>query len=674
MGKSRSSLFSFLFPWLSPWVIKFVLADGGIAVQFYRNDRLVKDWHLSRLHRVLPESLITWINENHIHIGPQPYPLIKQFWQSLLPLASKKLIIDASVLIELEEVNQPQDFALVWVLNCALERIEGHYEGIDHYLGMGWFQKGTKIWSMNNHLSAATDLPWKDLIMSIQQADFLLNSTIPGLQQYLPTRADFQLITNFDVRVIVPDARNGRLTLALQCNSPQFLPTVQVPQQVVDVLLANQAIIRFPHQALTPALIQLLQRGSSITIQGANVPLFIREQLPTMRHYHLISDEMAAKITQSNPIVSIATLQPTFTLLHRREDGIGKYIINATYQCNQHVLDISTFLAARQQNQRFAQQHATWFEWPSNSYDLANTIQQWLAIQVLRPEEVMGFDTKRVALLHDRPTAHTIQSSGTTPAERSQSFFAQLRHHGIPGGIFGEPQKLAAMFVSACENLLRDNRQARILWLAPSNKKGSVTRAVNGSTISSYVTVASPITLRDEPALVSHSWTLIIFQGLDILSSDGSYPVMMLSRLKWQWTLFSVTSRDAVSSSIMQVLHLPDQYREQFSTRYLFDPLKGSNDAVIGQRTINSNTTLTVSSIVPIDSLKSLNSPVMGQRTVSPGTAPTASPIVSKKDAAPLEQRVAVLKRYWNIFDEIHARQKAGMKPLWGLVEEFSPV
>jgi len=37
---------------------------------------------------------------------------------------------------------------------------------------------------------------------------------------------------------------------------------------------------------------------------------------------------------------------------------------------------------------------------------------------------------------------------------------------------------------------------------------------------------------------------------------------------------------------------------------------------------------------------------------------------------SPVEQRVAVLRRYWAAFDAIHARQAVGMTSLWGLVEE----
>ena len=37
---------------------------------------------------------------------------------------------------------------------------------------------------------------------------------------------------------------------------------------------------------------------------------------------------------------------------------------------------------------------------------------------------------------------------------------------------------------------------------------------------------------------------------------------------------------------------------------------------------------------------------------------------------SPIEQRVELFKRYWEPFDEIHARQAPGMKSLWGLVKE----
>jgi hypothetical protein len=60
-----------------------------------------------------------------------------------------------------------------------------------------------------------------------------------------------------------------------------------------------------------------------------------------------------------------------------------------------------------------------------------------------------------------------------------------------------------------------------------------VTRALNGSTINSYVTMASLVTLRDESALISRSWTLVIFQGLDHLLNESAQS-LMLSQLKWK--------------------------------------------------------------------------------------------------------------------------------------------
>lgn len=550
------------------------------------------------LRHVLPESLINWIDDHHISMGPQPYPLIKQLWQYLLPLASKKLIIDSSLLNELEEISQPQNFALVWRINSSLMCIEGVYEDADRYLGMGWFQKETKIWPLKKHPTNTLDTQLRNLILPIQQAKYLLHSLVPNLQQYLPTRIDFRLISNFALEVIVLDARYGGITLALECNYPQFLPTIQVPQQRIDVLFANQAIIQFPYQALTPVLIKLLQSGSSITIQGVGVPFFIHEQLPVMRHFYQISNDMEAKIIQFNPVVPIATLKPTLSLIHTYENGVGKYTIAATYQYQQQQLDISAFLTARRYNQRFVQQHAAWFEWPYDSHELANNIQHQQTMQVLRPVEIMGFDTQRTTHLSQQPNTHMMRPSGMTPIERSASIFKQLRYHGIPGGIVGEPKGMLTMFINACEYVLRDNRQAHILWLAPSNKKGSVTRAVHDTTSSSNVTVASFVTLRNEPALLTHPWTLVIFQGLDILLDDSPQS-RMLSHLKWQWALTSVTSVRTLSPFIMQILHLPERYFAQFCDQYLFN-LEGSfNSEVTGRIASGLNTYQPASPNVP---------------------------------------------------------------------------
>ena len=42
--------------------------------------------------------------------------------------------------------------------------------------------------------------------------------------------------------------------------------------------------------------------------------------------------------------------------------------------------------------------------------------------------------------------------------------------------------------------------------------------------------------------------------------------------------------------------------------------------------------------------------------------------------ASPVEQRVHVLKRFWNEFDALHARQAPGMPSLWGLVQDHAYV
>ncbi len=42
--------------------------------------------------------------------------------------------------------------------------------------------------------------------------------------------------------------------------------------------------------------------------------------------------------------------------------------------------------------------------------------------------------------------------------------------------------------------------------------------------------------------------------------------------------------------------------------------------------------------------------------------------------ASPVEQRVEALKQFWNEFDELHARQRSGMRSLWGLVQSSSYV
>ena len=39
--------------------------------------------------------------------------------------------------------------------------------------------------------------------------------------------------------------------------------------------------------------------------------------------------------------------------------------------------------------------------------------------------------------------------------------------------------------------------------------------------------------------------------------------------------------------------------------------------------------------------------------------------------SSPAQERVRVMKRYWEVFDRVHAQQRSGMPSLWGLVEEW---
>lgn len=403
MEKNHPSLLSSLFPWISPFVIKFVIAKGGIEVQLFRNGRRITRWRASKLRRVLPESLVKWIDENQITTGPRPHPLTRQLWQYLSPLASQKLLVDVSELTALQEASQPANFALIWEIDQTSAHIQGKYRGADNYLGLSWFQKGNMIWPLLRPFSQeiATrfeQLVAQDPVIPLPETEALLNTTLPALQPHFSVCADFQLITDFAVNVIVQNAQSGRLTLTLESNYPQLLPTLSIPQEKTDFFLAQQALIQFPHRALTPVLMHLLQgKGTPVSLQGENIPLFIREQLPTMRHCYQMSDDMAQKITQAHPIVPITTLQASFASPIRTvEHGIGKYSVAATYQHQNYTLNMNELLDAHKCKQRFINQYGIWFEWSADSHHLVQNIRQRLVPRVLQPAEVMGLDTRQL--------------------------------------------------------------------------------------------------------------------------------------------------------------------------------------------------------------------------------------------------------------------------------------
>lgn len=581
MEKTRSSPLSLVFPWLSALTITFVLVENGVEIQVFQHKRQLKNWRPAQLRRVLPQQLIQWLETYHVHTGPQPYPLIRQLLQHLAPLASKKLAVDSSVLAQLEETSQPSDFALLWSIDYASARIVGRYQGADRYLGMGWFQRGSKVWPLAHTVSPVLDELLKSRTWPVEQVDTLLDASIPDLRRFLPVSADFRLITDFAVQVVAADVQSEMLRLTVACTHPHVLPVHQVPQQPATVLLANRAVIRFSHQGLTLAAGYLLEHGPSLTLQGTALAHFISDQLPTLRHFSQISEDLATTLVQAYPIVSLAQLQPAFTVTHRYEHGVGKYDVVTAFSYQQEVVDADALLAALARNQRFVRQHHLWFEWPADSQSIVRALRQTRTTHVLQPEEVMGCDTRRLAQVLQRPAADAIHMEGKTPAARAHSLLKQLRYHGVPGGIVGEPAGLASIFVEACRDLVEANPQASILWLAPSNKKGSVTRALHKAFPGGQVTVASPITLRDEPAFFAPTWTLVIFQELDRLL-DGSPQAEMLARFRWQWALLSLTAQQMVHPSMMGIVHVPERYYDRFRTHFLFDVEKNARVAAPG--------------------------------------------------------------------------------------------
>ncbi|HEY1348949.1 MAG TPA: hypothetical protein VGF67_04920 [Ktedonobacteraceae bacterium] len=575
MEKNHSSPLSFVFPWLSALTITFVLVENGVEIQVYQHRRQLKNWRPAQLRRVLPQQLIRWLETYHVHAGPQPYPLVRQLVQYLAPLASKKLVVDSSALAHLEETGQPPDFALVWSIDYAGACIVGRYQGADRYLGMGWFQRGSNVWSLAHVVSPDLDALLKQRTWPVQQADTLLNTTIPDLCRFLPAAADFCLITDFAVQVVAADIQSETLRLTIACTHPHVLPVHQIPQQAATVLLAKRAIIRLPHQALTLAAGYLLEHGPSLTLQGVALAHFISDQLPTLQHFSQISEDLATALVQAYPIVSLAQLQPAFTVTHRYEQGVGKYDVVAAFSYQQEIVDADALLAALAHKQRFVRQHHLWFEWPADSQSIVRALRQRRAAYVLRPEEVMGFDTRRLTVLLQRPRADAIQMQGKTSAARAHSLFKQLRYHGVPGGIVGEPAGLASIFVQVCHDLVEANSQASILWLAPSNKKGSVTRALHKALPDGQVTVASPLTLREESTFFAPTWTLVIFQELDRLL-DSNLQAEMLARFRWQWALLSLTAQQAAHPSMLGVVHVPEHSYDHFRTHFLFDVEKST--------------------------------------------------------------------------------------------------
>ena len=141
----RSSFIAPYLPWLFPLVVQFVVAHGGLRVEIRRNGQLVPQWRMRMLRSQFPLPLIYWIENIPQYRDIQPYPWVRQLYDDLQLWTTEKCHVDGATFASLLRIAQPEDFALIWTIDPHSERLVGRYIGIEHDLGMGWFQRGNHI-------------------------------------------------------------------------------------------------------------------------------------------------------------------------------------------------------------------------------------------------------------------------------------------------------------------------------------------------------------------------------------------------------------------------------------------------------------------------------------------------------------------------------------------------
>jgi hypothetical protein len=567
----RTSPFAHILPWLFPFIIQFTVMDGGIAVEIFRHGGRLPHWRARMVRRALPEPLVRWIDMLRPYRALQPYPLVKQLWLDLVPYASARLIIDDDPFASWQEVRPPKDFCLVWRFNRVADVVAGVFEGVDHALGMGWFQHGKRVWSIAGEPDAEIAPYLEHRLVAPDQASALLATIIPRLRHHLAVRADFRYITDFMMQIVPREVGFGKVTLALVTNHPELATITQPTTGYGHLLFADGAIIQYPRATLTPFVVRLLQERS-VTLTHEAVPDFIEDALEGLERLHLIRDSASTTIRQANPLVLISVMQPTRTLQRTLERGIGGFQSAASYRYQQKPLDMDALIAAGQQHRRFVQHRDIWFAWPKQDIQGAiAAIQMRRQTFALKPAEVMGLDTIRLTAWNVQPPSLDMRCEGTTLAERGLSLFKHALAHGVPCGFVGQNRGSYSLFTDACMMLLKADQQAMILWLTSSGKKASATRALQADPLLvQRVTVASLKTLRDTPSFLTLPWTLLIIQDLDQLLDSGP-EAAAIAQLQRKLAFVSVTQPPAFGAPLMRALCLPEQAYVQFKKGFLLD-------------------------------------------------------------------------------------------------------
>jgi len=256
------------------------------------------------------------------------------------------------------------------------------------------------------------------------------------------------------------------------------------------------------------------------------------------------------------PLVDAKHLRPRWFLHYEQQGGVGAYTAEPHLVFGSLSVPFAELVQPIKQGKRF---------WPTNGQWLALTPEFSRAYQAWQAQEICAFQLSVGELAGQKTErfmatqlplpipAYVSASLERTDAER---FLVEMGMHGLPAILAGLQLERPGLLAARCQQLLRANPQAKILWVATQSRLARDAAALQQAALpyqtqaAGNLPAARPGTiLLVSPAVIlpATDWTLLVFAELDILASSEAQ-AQRYGDLQRQWAVATIEKRNRLEN------------------------------------------------------------------------------------------------------------------------------
>jgi hypothetical protein len=469
----------------------------------------------------------------------------------------------------LSRVDCPREFAVVY--EWTRQGLTRHFTIPAEYCEAGWFVSDSHLWRLP---ATVEDDEWLRLpsVVGDKAIQFLRNVLPDWRRRDLPIRCPITYADAPAIQARISRVTDNTVDLSVSwCNDPQKISSTPT---LDDHVMVDNTV----RPGIAPQNVDFLgnRQELDVTLEGEDIPKFIRELLPQLRNW---TTGAVSELFQQHQILDI----PAAILLRierAEKDGIGTAVAIPELVCG----DVS----GNAEQISYALNEARGFVRVGRSWISVATIKNAglgpfgraingtvLGRTTLTPTEVLS---RTLRQLNTPWPVHFPAVEYPVLADDLNAHLSFLLYWGIPGGIAADPEKTTEALRICAARLKSNYSQAKVLVIA-SKARIEETKAAWGALVTNCLTgsktpaplpnnvagifLSQPKALEEIPQLGLTPWTLLILLEADaLIKTAHSSFFEQVCRCEALLTICSFTStaflaKNAQREALARVLRIP---------------------------------------------------------------------------------------------------------------------